>query len=60
MAQTITVTITNGTAQVTTKGFKGKACRDATKQLEAALGRTTASTPTSEYYSPITATVKQS
>ena len=38
----------DGTVQITVNGIKGKACKDATAKLEAALGRTTSSVPTSE------------
>jgi len=45
----ITVNISEaGDVEVSTKGFAGKACQDATRQLEAALGATTADTPTAE------------
>lgn len=32
---------TQGNTVVTTKGYRGKSCKDATKQLEAALGEVT-------------------
>lgn len=44
----IIVRHSGGTAQVTTKGFKGAECLKATADLEAALGKVTANKPTSE------------
>lgn len=51
MAKQIIVTIKKGTgsATVATSGFKGKACLEATADLEAALGKTTADEKTREY-----------
>lgn len=53
MAQTITVTLENNngqvTAQVETKGFKGKACKDATADLERAMGMKTSDRNTPEF-----------
>lgn len=40
----------DGDVQITVKGIKGKACKDATRQVEEALGRTVSSTPTGEFY----------
>lgn len=40
----------DGKAVVTTKGFKGKTCKEATKQLEEALGSVSKETATSEMY----------
>lgn len=40
----------DGTTQVTVKGIKGKSCKDASKLLEAALGKTISSTPTKEMF----------
>jgi hypothetical protein len=37
-----------GTVQLTVKGVKGKACKNVSKQIEEALGRTTKSVPTNE------------
>lgn len=45
----ILVTIEDGKAQIETKGFKGKACMDATAQLEKALGVTTTDRKTPEF-----------
>lgn len=50
MSKTITVNIENGKAVVETKGFKGKACQDATKELETAMGATTSDTKTPEWH----------
>lgn len=41
-----------GEVQVATAGFEGTACKDATKQLEMALGTVTDDKPTQEMYSP--------
>jgi hypothetical protein len=47
--ETITVEIgSDGSTKVSTKGFKGKACKDATKQLEKALGKVTSDSDTPE------------
>lgn len=40
----------DGETQITTKGYKGKACKDATAALEKALGTVTSDTPTKEAY----------
>ena len=40
----------DGQTQITTKGFKGKACKDATAALEKALGAVKSDTPTREYH----------
>lgn len=49
--KTITVTFNeDGSTTVETKGFKGKECLAATIELEKALGRTTATTPTAEMH----------
>lgn len=45
----ITVSPTGETV-VQTSGFKGKACQDATKQIEAALGVVTADKKLPEFY----------
>lgn len=50
MAQpTITVIIENGQSTVSTEGFQGKACMDATAELEKALGVTVSDRRTPEY-----------
>ena len=41
---------TDGTVQIEVNGVKGKACTDATKLLEKALGKVTKDTPTSDMY----------
>ena len=35
---------------ITTKGFRGRQCQDATRKLEAALGQVTGETLTDEFY----------
>jgi len=35
---------------ISVKGVKGKSCKDITKELEKALGKSGKSTPTPEYY----------
>ncbi len=51
MKPTIEVVIaTDGTSRVQTKGFAGEACRQASEQLEQALGQRTGETLTAEYY----------
>lgn len=45
----IVVTIQDGKATVATKGFQGKACQDATAELEKAMGLKTSDTKTPEY-----------
>lgn len=45
----IKVIIENGTAKVETTGFVGKACQDATAELEKAMGLTTSDTKTPEW-----------
>ena len=47
----IEITISpTGDTTVETKGFQGSSCRDATKRLEQALGKTTGEQLTSEFY----------
>lgn len=49
MGKTITVEIdTSGNATVITNGYKGKSCKDATKQIEESLGVTTSDKDTPE------------
>jgi hypothetical protein len=49
--QEIIVTISpDAEVKVETQGFKGSACKDATKALESALGSTSTDTNTREYY----------
>jgi hypothetical protein len=51
MPETQTVEISEtGEVRITVRGVKGKSCKDATRQVEQALGKTVTSTPTSEYY----------
>jgi hypothetical protein len=49
----------DGKTKITTKGFKGKACKDATKELEAAFGGATKTTDTPEMYEKESVRVKQ-
>lgn len=42
----------DGSTQISTEGFEGQACKDATKQLEAALGTVVEDKPTQEMYTP--------
>jgi hypothetical protein len=46
---------TDGSTRVTTHGFSGGGCRDASRFLEHALGKTTAETLTAEYHQAETA-----
>ena len=49
MSETITVEIElDGSSTVSVAGVKGKKCKDTTRQVEAALGKVTADTPTGE------------
>lgn len=51
MSQTIEVTVSpQGETTITTKGFTGGTCREATRSLEAALGIRQSEQMTSEYY----------
>ncbi len=51
MTQVIEVTVSpQGETTVQTKGFTGANCRDATRQLEAALGLCQAEQLTGEFY----------
>lgn len=43
-----------GETKVTTKGFAGRSCKDATRDLEAALGKATAEKLTPEYFQQAT------
>lgn len=49
MAKTITVDISGGTSTISTKGFAGKACQDATAELEKAMGMKTSDVKTPEF-----------
>ena len=42
----ITVTFHNGESKIETKGFVGKACLEATKELKEKLGEVVSETPT--------------
>jgi hypothetical protein len=49
--ETIEIVVgTEGDVTVEAKGFKGKSCMDATKQIEKALGVTGKDSKTGEYY----------
>ena len=51
MAKIIEVTVSpTGDVTVQTKGFTGGECREATRNLEAALGVKISDQPTSEFY----------
>lgn len=50
MAKTIEVVIEGGKATVTTRGFEGKACLDATAELEKAMGMKVSEVKTPEYH----------
>ena len=48
---TITVRVSpSGETVIETTGFKGKACQDATRQLEAALGKVEAESKKPEFF----------
>jgi hypothetical protein len=48
--QQVEIIIEDGTPTVKVKCVKGKACKDLTRDLEAALGNASKSTPTAEMY----------
>lgn len=48
MRQIVTVKISRAIPVVTVNGIKGKSCKDATRELEKALGKVTKDTPTKE------------
>jgi hypothetical protein len=53
--KTIEITVDpQGQAKVETKGFSGPECREASRSLELALGRSTGETLTAESYTPAT------
>jgi hypothetical protein len=64
MSQTIEVIVSpQGATKVQTKGFAGSSCRDATRELEQALGQQTAEQLTSDFHQTsdvIRATTNQS
>lgn len=49
MAKTITVDIQDGKTTIETRGYTGKACMDATAELEKALGTRTSDKKTPEF-----------
>ena len=49
MPETVTIIVNpDGSTEVGVECIKGAACKDATKEIERALGRTVKDTPTSE------------
>ena len=51
MSKTIEIIISpKGESRVETKGFAGSGCRDASRFLESALGKTTSETMTAEFH----------
>ena len=48
-----------GETKITTKGFAGRKCQDATRELERALGTKTADKKTAEFYATNTTTTRQ-
>lgn len=51
MSRTIDVVVSpTGETKIESRGFAGSACQQATKELEAALGRKRTETLTSEYH----------
>jgi hypothetical protein len=56
--QQVIITIEDGTPTVEVKCVKGKACKDITRALEAALGESTDVTPTAEFYEQAKQTIK--
>ena len=51
MSKTIEIIITpSGESRVETKGFSGSECRDASRFLESALGKTTSERLTAEFH----------
>lgn len=49
----------DGTTEITTTGFKGKGCLEATAALEKALGKVKKDTRTPEYFQQETNTTRQ-
>lgn len=49
----------DGSVTIEALGFEGKACEDATRELEKALGKTVSEHRKSEYYKPSKGFVKQ-
>ena len=50
MKKIIIEVMPNGDTTITTQGYKGKACKEATKAFEAAFGTVISDTPTAEAY----------
>lgn len=58
--KTIEVTVSpTGETKVETKGFAGPACREASRLLEAALGRVASERLTAEFYADASAEVRR-
>ena len=58
--KTITIDISpEGQPTITTSGFAGRACRDATRDLERALGQVANDQPTAEMHTTTTTTLQQ-
>jgi len=49
----------DGSVSIEALGFEGKACEDATRELEKVLGQTTSEHKKREYYKPAKGFVKQ-
>ena len=56
----VIITIEGGSPKISVLGVKGKSCKDLTRELEAALGETTESKPTNEFYEQAKQTTKAS
>ena len=60
MSRTIEIVVTaNGESIVTTKGFAGQSCRDASRFIEQALGQRTGEQFTAEFHQTQTADRQQ-
>jgi hypothetical protein len=58
--QQVEIIIEGGTPTIKVKCVKGKACKDITRALEAALGESKSSKPTGEMYEKASQTAKAS
>jgi hypothetical protein len=58
MQQIVKITIEAGTPTIHVQGVKGRSCKDITKALEAALGETSESKSTNEFYEQANQAVK--
>jgi hypothetical protein len=60
MSRTIEIIVsTKGETTVTTRGFTGQSCRDASKALEAALGERIGEQLTAEFHQAVTTPANQ-